>query len=199
MEIMSNPIILLAITFGIYYVARQIQKWTGWIVLNPILITIAALIALLQLTGISYETYEQGGQYIDFWLKPAIVALGCAPLSASWADPSSAVAYPHVATCRLPSGISQRHPDSISHGSIARGHRIAGAQIRHHPHSHGGVQYSRRHTLADGSHRGVRRSLRSHLRFQDTGGVARTKPLLARYQHGHGFTCRRHITRHGEG
>ena len=76
MEIMSNPIILLAITFGIYYVARQIQKWTGWIVLNPILITIAALIALLQLTGISYEIYKQGGQYIDFWLKPAIVALG---------------------------------------------------------------------------------------------------------------------------
>ena len=76
MEIMSNPIIMLAITFGIYYVARQIQKWTGWVVLNPILITIAALIALLQLTGISYETYEQGGQYIEFWLKPAIVALG---------------------------------------------------------------------------------------------------------------------------
>lgn len=76
MEIMSNPIILLAITFGIYYVARQIQKWTGWVVLNPILITIVALIALLQLTGISYETYRQGGQYIDFWLKPAIVALG---------------------------------------------------------------------------------------------------------------------------
>lgn len=73
---MSNPIILLAITFGIYYVARQIQKRTGWVVLNPILITIVALIALLQLTGISYETYEQGGQYIDFWLKPAIVALG---------------------------------------------------------------------------------------------------------------------------
>ena len=76
MEIMSNPIILLAITFGIYYVARQIQKWTGWVVLNPILITIAALIALLQLTGISYETSKQGGQYIDFWLKPALVALG---------------------------------------------------------------------------------------------------------------------------
>lgn len=76
MKIMSNPIILLAITFGIYYVARQIQKRTGWVVLNPILITIVALIALLQLTGISYETYEQGGQYIDFWLKPAIVALG---------------------------------------------------------------------------------------------------------------------------
>ena len=46
MEIMSNPIILLAITFGIYYAARQIQKWTGWIVLNPILITIASAFAI---------------------------------------------------------------------------------------------------------------------------------------------------------
>lgn len=76
MEIMTNPIILLTATFGIYYIARQIQKLTGWIVLNPILVTIAALIVILQLSGISYDTYEQGGQYIDFWLKPAIVALG---------------------------------------------------------------------------------------------------------------------------
>ena len=28
------------------------------------------------LTGISYDTYQEGGRYIDFWLKPAIVALG---------------------------------------------------------------------------------------------------------------------------
>lgn len=76
MEVMSNPIVLIAITFGLYYVARQMQKLSGWIVLNPILVTIAALIALLQLSGISYSTYELGGQYIDFWLKPAIVALG---------------------------------------------------------------------------------------------------------------------------
>lgn len=45
-------------------------------VLNPILVTIAILIVLLQVTGISYDTYQQAGQYIDFWLKPAIVALG---------------------------------------------------------------------------------------------------------------------------
>lgn len=76
MEILSNPIIMLALTFGTFYLARQIQKRTGWIVLNPILITIAALIAFLKLTGLSYDTFEQGGQYIDFWLKPAIVALG---------------------------------------------------------------------------------------------------------------------------
>ena len=26
--------------------------------------------------GIDYETYNEGGKYIDFWLKPAVVALG---------------------------------------------------------------------------------------------------------------------------
>lgn len=76
MELLSNNIVLLALTFGVYYGARQLQKWTGWVVLNPILVTIAVLIGFLKLTGISYDTYQEGGHYIDFWLKPAIVALG---------------------------------------------------------------------------------------------------------------------------
>lgn len=76
MEILQNNLVLLALTFGIFYGARQFQKWTGWIVLNPILVTIAVLIVFLSLTGISYETYAQAGGYIEFWLKPAIVALG---------------------------------------------------------------------------------------------------------------------------
>lgn len=76
MELLSNNIVLLALTFGVYYSARQLQKWTGWVVLNPILVTIAVLIVFLKLTGISYDTYQEGGRYIDFWLKPAIVALG---------------------------------------------------------------------------------------------------------------------------
>ena len=76
MEILQNNFILLALTFGIFYGARQFQKWTGWIILNPILVTIIVLIGLLQLTGIDYATYQQAGGYIEFWLKPAIVALG---------------------------------------------------------------------------------------------------------------------------
>ena len=76
MELLSNNIVLLALTFGVYYGARQLQKWTGCVVLNPILVTIAVLIVFLKLTGISYDTYQEGGRYIDFWLKPAIVALG---------------------------------------------------------------------------------------------------------------------------
>lgn len=76
MKVLSNPIVLLAITFGVYYLARQLQKWTGWVVLNPILLTMAVIIVSLKVTGITYDQYAEGGRYIDFWLKPAIVALG---------------------------------------------------------------------------------------------------------------------------
>lgn len=76
MEIFQNKIILIAITFGIYYASRQFQKKTGWVVLNPILVTITILIILLKVAHVSYETYEEGGKFIDFWLKPAIVVLG---------------------------------------------------------------------------------------------------------------------------
>lgn len=76
MELLSNEIVLLAITFGVFYAARQLQKWTGWVVLNPILVTIIVLILLLKVTGISLDTYQKAGDYINFWMKPAIVALG---------------------------------------------------------------------------------------------------------------------------
>lgn len=55
---------------------EQLNKRTGWVLLNPILLTIAALIAFLKLTGVSYDTYNQGGHLIEFWLRPAVVALG---------------------------------------------------------------------------------------------------------------------------
>ena len=35
-----------------------------------------ALSCPLKATNISYETYNQGGHLIEFWLKPAVVALG---------------------------------------------------------------------------------------------------------------------------
>lgn len=76
MSYFENEFFLLALTFGTYFLAKLLQKKTGISLLNPILITIAALIAFLKVTGISYETYNEGGHLIEFWLKPAVVALG---------------------------------------------------------------------------------------------------------------------------
>ena len=67
---------MLAVTFGVFFLSRIVQKKTGWVILNPILLTIAVLILFLKFAGISYETYNEGGQLIEFWLKPAVVALG---------------------------------------------------------------------------------------------------------------------------
>lgn len=76
MEFLENKYLLLALTFGAFALFKELQKRTGWVLLNPILLTIALLILFLKLTGISYETYQEGGQLIEFWLKPAVVALG---------------------------------------------------------------------------------------------------------------------------
>ena len=76
MNYLENEFFLLAITFGIYFFAKLLQKKTGILLLNPILLTIAVIIIFLKITNISFETYNQGGHLIEFWLKPAVVALG---------------------------------------------------------------------------------------------------------------------------
>lgn len=76
MEFLENKFFLLALTFGVFFVSRLVQRRTGWVVLNPILLTIAVLITFLKCMDISYETYNEGGALIEFWLRPAVVALG---------------------------------------------------------------------------------------------------------------------------
>ena len=76
MSFLENDFFLLAVTFGIFFFAKLLQKKTGLVLLNPILLTIAVLIIFLKMTHISYETYNKGGHLIEFWLRPAVVALG---------------------------------------------------------------------------------------------------------------------------
>ncbi len=72
----SKPLPMLTLTFLIYWGATRLQKLTRISWLSPMLITIAALIGFLKLTGISFEKYYESGYLIEIWLKPAIVALG---------------------------------------------------------------------------------------------------------------------------
>lgn len=76
MSYLDNKFFLLFMTFGIFFLAKELQRKTGYVLLNPILLTIAGLILFLKFAGISYETYNEGGYLIEFWLKPAVVALG---------------------------------------------------------------------------------------------------------------------------
>lgn len=76
MTFLENKYFLIALTFIVYAIATYIRRRSGIALLNPILLSIIALIAFLCLNDISYDTYNQGGSLIDFWLKPAVVALG---------------------------------------------------------------------------------------------------------------------------
>lgn len=76
MSYFSNEFFLIALTFGTYFFGKLLRKWTGWVIMNPILVAITLMIAFLKITGVSYETYNEGGHLIEFWLRPAVVALG---------------------------------------------------------------------------------------------------------------------------
>lgn len=63
-------------TFATFVGAQYVQRRTGLRLLNPILLSIAVMVVFLTFMDIDYDTYSRGGEYIDFWLKPAVVALG---------------------------------------------------------------------------------------------------------------------------
>lgn len=75
MEFLSNNYFLVALTFGVYVGFQYLQHRTGLSLLNPILFAIIIVIAFLEITGIDYSTYSEAGGIIEFWLKPAVVAL----------------------------------------------------------------------------------------------------------------------------
>ena len=76
MEFLSNKLFLIAVTFISFLGAQILQRRTGIKFLNPILVSIVLMIIFLRSLGIDYETYRAGGEYIELWLKPAVVALG---------------------------------------------------------------------------------------------------------------------------
>lgn len=77
MEFFNNKYFLIALTFIVFLASRQLQRRAGGIaLLNPILISIILLIIILTAGGVDYTSYSEGGQFIEFWLRPAVVALG---------------------------------------------------------------------------------------------------------------------------
>lgn len=76
MTYFQNEYFLIALTFGSYFLGKLLRRRTGWAIMNPILVAITTVIIFLNVTDISYDTYNEGGHMIEFWLRPAVVALG---------------------------------------------------------------------------------------------------------------------------
>ncbi|MDO5288450.1 MAG: LrgB family protein [Pseudomonadota bacterium] len=72
----STPLFGLTATLGAYVLASAVYLRLGsnpWA--NPVLWSVVLLVSLLLLTGMPYEKYFSGAQFIHFLLGPAVVAL----------------------------------------------------------------------------------------------------------------------------
>ena len=83
MEMLQHPMVLLWLTISIYWLANTLRARTGSVWFNPVLLSTVSLIVYLKVLGISYERYHEAAQFIDFWLKPAVVGLAL-PLYLNW-------------------------------------------------------------------------------------------------------------------
>lgn len=80
----TSPLLGLTLTLLAYQLAHALYRRAGHHpLLNPVLLAVAMLVAVLTLTGTDYQTYFDGAQFVHFLLGPATVALAI-PLHAQW-------------------------------------------------------------------------------------------------------------------
>jgi predicted murein hydrolase (TIGR00659 family) len=63
------------LTLFAYWLGAGISKKVKSTLCNPLLIAMILIIAFLKLTGITYDTFENGAKYINYFLTPATVCL----------------------------------------------------------------------------------------------------------------------------
>ncbi|HEY0603595.1 MAG TPA: LrgB family protein [Herpetosiphonaceae bacterium] len=72
----STPLLWLTVTVAAFECALRIaRRMPGLPLLNPVLLTVTALVLVLVITDTPYATYFAGAQFIHFLLGPATVAL----------------------------------------------------------------------------------------------------------------------------
>ena len=76
--VVNSPFFGLTLCLGTYLLGKWVQKKTGWVLANPLIIAVAVCIPVLSLFGISYEQFAKGANIINWMLGPvtALLALG---------------------------------------------------------------------------------------------------------------------------
>lgn len=64
-----------ALSLCAYFLGVFIQKKTRLAFLNPLLISVVAVICVLVASGVDYDSYNEGAKYLSYLLTPATVAL----------------------------------------------------------------------------------------------------------------------------
>ncbi|MDN3595495.1 LrgB family protein [Zunongwangia endophytica] len=71
-----QPIFGITLTLIAYFLSGKIKSKFNYVIFNRVLISVLLIIAVLLIFNIDFETYDEGGKYISFFLGPSVVALG---------------------------------------------------------------------------------------------------------------------------
>lgn len=74
-ELCASPFFGIALSVLAFWLGVKIQKKTGWVVCNPLILAIVLIIGVLLLFDIPYEAYNEGGSLINLFLAPATACL----------------------------------------------------------------------------------------------------------------------------
>ena len=77
-ELLESPFFGVALSVLAFWVGVRIQKKTGLVLCNPLLIGVVLTAGVLLLFRIPYEAYNQGGALINLFLSPATACLAVA-------------------------------------------------------------------------------------------------------------------------
>lgn len=74
-ELFASPFFGVALSIGAFWIGVKIQKKTGLVICNPLIIAIILVSAVLLIFKIPYESYNEGGAIINMFLAPATACL----------------------------------------------------------------------------------------------------------------------------
>lgn len=75
LELCESPFFGIALSIAAFWIGEKIQKKTGFVICNPLIIAIVLIIGVLLIFKIPYESYNQGGAIINMFLAPATACL----------------------------------------------------------------------------------------------------------------------------
>ena len=70
-----HPLFAIALTLAAFLIAAWLYRRSGWLVLQPVLVSVTLIVATLLLFGVDYATYRAGAEPVAWLLGPATVAL----------------------------------------------------------------------------------------------------------------------------
>lgn len=70
-----HPLFAIALTLAAFLIASWLYRRSGWLVLQPVLVSVTLIVATLLLCGVDYASYRAGAEPVAWLLGPATVVL----------------------------------------------------------------------------------------------------------------------------